>query len=290
MSVAFRSAQGDLCCEFVPSDRGPLFVMLHLPRAQVRDCVLVVPPFAEEMNKSRRLVAELAAALVKRGLNVAIPDLSGTGDSAGDFGDASWIAWLDDLALCREWTESRGLTVSSLLAIRLGAALACDAVSTGKLPPVRRTTFCQPVLDGRRHLQQFLRLRVAAKMVSRDGGESIDSLRGLLSSGVAVEVAGYSVAPVLAQELEAISAPDQLPQAFGEVDWVEVVRSLEAGPSAQAIRLSERSGTGGAAIRTHAVVGEPFWGATEIVVDRNLLAVLEGCLAADSASTGNRPH
>ena len=49
---------------FLPGPRPPgRFCLLHLPTGPVRGCVLFVPPFAEEMNKSRRMVALTAEHL-----------------------------------------------------------------------------------------------------------------------------------------------------------------------------------------------------------------------------------
>ena len=75
-----------------------LFYVHHRP-AQ-RACVgqiVFVHPFADEMNKSRRMVAIQARTLARQGWSVFQPDLSGCGDSEGDFGDASWERWRDDL-------------------------------------------------------------------------------------------------------------------------------------------------------------------------------------------------
>ena len=71
--------------EFVAGTKGPIFVLLRKPLVPPRGCVLVVPPFAEEMNKCRRMVTELAIRLAEQGIATLQPDFYGTGDSAGDF-------------------------------------------------------------------------------------------------------------------------------------------------------------------------------------------------------------
>lgn len=226
--------------------------------------------------------------LARRGIAAALADLYGTGDSEGGFEDATWAVWLDNLLQTSRWLESQGFVVNGLLAIRLGAALAYDAVRAGKIRPVQRTVLCQPVFDGRRHLQQFLRLRVAAGRMAGDSRETLDSLQTRLSSGFMVEVAGYPLSPVLAGELERVGLPESLSEAFGEVEWVEIARSADAGVSAQAQRYIERSATTRFQARAHAVVCEPFWGATEIVVDPGLLSILSDCLAGRGLPVGAR--
>lgn len=59
--------------------------------------VVWVHAFAEEMNKTRRMSALMARLFAGDGWRVVQKDLSGCGDSAGDFSEASWAAWLDDV-------------------------------------------------------------------------------------------------------------------------------------------------------------------------------------------------
>jgi exosortase A-associated hydrolase 2 len=145
--------------QFIAGGAGPLFV-LRRGMAPGAPCVLVVPPFAEEMNKSRRMVTLVASALADAGVTTVLPDLTGTGDSCGDFVDAQWPVWRDDLLRVARWCEAAGAPVTALLGIRLGCALACDAEVLAGLPALTRSVFWQPALDGSRHLMQFMRLRV----------------------------------------------------------------------------------------------------------------------------------
>ncbi len=70
--------------------------------------------------------------------------------------------WQDDLARTARWCEGAVGPVTGLLGIRLGCALACEDEVLAAMPALSRTVFWQPVLDGSRHLAQFMRLRVAA--------------------------------------------------------------------------------------------------------------------------------
>ena len=53
----------------------------------------MVPPFAEEMNKCRPMVTEVALGLAESGIASIVPDLYGTGDSGGDFSEGDWETW-----------------------------------------------------------------------------------------------------------------------------------------------------------------------------------------------------
>jgi exosortase A-associated hydrolase 2 len=77
---------------------GQRFCIHHPPAlATPLGLVVHVHPFAEEMNKSRRMAAQQARALAAAGFAVLQIDLLGCGDSAGDSSDATWAAWLADV-------------------------------------------------------------------------------------------------------------------------------------------------------------------------------------------------
>ena len=77
---------------FLPIDEGrngQRFCLFHRAHGDVtKGSILYIHPFAEEMNKSRRMAALQARALAKAGYAVLQLDLLGCGDSSGDFGDA----------------------------------------------------------------------------------------------------------------------------------------------------------------------------------------------------------
>ena len=90
---------------FFARDEHSLFCLLFspppgLPRA---GAIVHVPAFAEEMNKSRRAVANAARAMAERGWQVLVFDLHGTGDSSDDFDDATWSGWLEDVRAAVSW-------------------------------------------------------------------------------------------------------------------------------------------------------------------------------------------
>ncbi|MGI4849783.1 MAG: serine aminopeptidase domain-containing protein [Janthinobacterium lividum] len=130
-----------------------------------RGALVMVHTFAEEMNRSRRMCAMQARALADAGIAVLVVDLYGCGDSSGDFGDARWQIWLDDLLLAKRWLEQRCGVVAGYLGLRLGALLALNAAADASTP-VGPLVLWQPVLRGATYLTQFLRLRQAAQLLS----------------------------------------------------------------------------------------------------------------------------
>lgn len=261
-----------------------MFVLLREPAVAVRGCVLVVPPFAEEMNKCRAMMTDVAVALAEHGIGTVLPDLYGTGDSGGDFSDGDLSVWREDLLRVMQWCEQRLHAVTGILAVRLGCALAAALVSSGRTDAMKRTVLWQPVFDGGRHLTQFLRLRVTAALVEQDRKETLAELRSRLQAGELVEVAGYQLSSQLAAQLEGLSAPALLPQQFGSVAWLEVVRE-SAAVSPQSTQLIERTRAAGMDVTLNTLPGEPFWAATEIVRNRRLTAMTVDAFAAEAPSS-----
>jgi exosortase A-associated hydrolase 2 len=272
-------SRGELSAEFIAGSRGRLLAVVRRPSAAACNAVLIVPPFAEEMNKSRHLFTEIADALIESGVATVVVDLFGTGDSEGEFSDADWTVWKSDLAAAEQWAASRQITITKLLAVRLGCALGCEAARDNGWK-LDRTVMWQPVVSGTRALDQFLRLRVAATMMQKDGKETIAGLRARLKSGQSVEVAGYDVSGRLAEQLDRVDLGQTLGANLGAVRWVEVVRSADAPPPAAATASVERARAGGASVELHTVPGEPFWSSVEIVRNPTLVADAVNALGA----------
>jgi exosortase A-associated hydrolase 2 len=258
---------------YLTGSQGPLYATYH-PAARARHPrlgLVYVPPFAEEMNRSRRMAALQARRLAELGVDVLLLDLFGTGDSAGDFADARWDIWRSDVRTAIDWLGSRTDGNAGLWGVRLGALLAADvlAAETVQIPCL---LLWQPVLSGDRYLTQFLRLRVAATMNAGAEKESTKALRERLSRGESLEIAGYELAPALADSISSLQLQSRM-EGLGTlpVTWLEVASGEDAGlstPSQQVVSaLTER----GRPVVARAVRGDPFWAAQEITLAPVLL-------------------
>ncbi len=232
-------------------------------RAEVPKGTLVFAhAFAEEMNKSRRMVALAAAAFAAHGWNTLQVDFTGCGDSDGDFGDASWAAWNGDLQDAWRWAEAHLSAALALRSLRsLWLVLSDWLRSSGVIAPL---LLWQPVANGRQHLTQFLRLKAAGEMLAdADAKASMEAIRGSLQAGEAVDIAGYRLSGALASGMEAATLA--LPAAYGAP-----VAAFEVGPPdrtevSPALRmLVERWSKAGVQVRAEAVVGPAFWQTQEI--------------------------
>jgi exosortase A-associated hydrolase 2 len=257
---------------FLQTEPGQRFCLFHPPAGACRGALLYVPPFGEEMNKSRRMAALQARDLAARGFGVLLLDLYGCGDSSGDFGEARWEIWKNDLAAGQQWLRERLGVPVSLWGLRLGALLALD-FARGAADPVASLMLWQPVQSGATFLTQFLRLRIANDMLSDDKekGGGTKALRDTLRAGQALEVAGYELAPALADAIESLDAA-ALVVAGCPVHWFEAVPADGRPISPAAAKVTAAWDAAGAAPQIHLVTCPPFWAAQEVTECAALVA------------------
>jgi exosortase A-associated hydrolase 2 len=248
---------------FLPVDGGSRYCLFHAPVGECRDALVYLHPFAEEMNKSRRMAALQARALAALGVGVLQIDLHGCGDSSGDSGDARWDGWKRDIDAARCWLSGRVGRPAGLWGLRLGALLALDYGAAAPQPP-HRLVLWQPLISGTAVINQFLRLRIAADMLQEgasNGGTK--ALRARLEQGKPVEIAGYELAPQLAAAIDPLDA-SVLARRGCRIDWFEVTPAADrplppAASRITAIWQAQRMNFG-----VHLVAGEPFWTTPEI--------------------------
>lgn len=267
---------------FMSGAAGEIFAICHMPAgAEARSGILFFPPFAEEMNKSRRMVTLTARRLAALGCAVLIVDPFGTGDSQGDFAEARWPVWRDDMIAAVRWLEERGIARVSFWALRTGALLAADtAASLGRA--LDRLVLWAPVTRGELFVSQFLRLKVASGMLSGEGGLTTKEMRAGLATGEALEVAGYDLSPGLVSTMEGLRLQDLAPKAFRHVHWFEIAAESgrEAGPAVTRIVDAWRSA---ATVSLASVTGDLFWGTTEIAVVPDLVDATAAVFAEEAA-------
>jgi exosortase A-associated hydrolase 2 len=235
------------------------FCLLQHPPSgtTTRGAILFVHPFAEEMNRCRRMAALQARAFADAGWSVLQIDLAGCGDSAGEFSEATWERWREDVIDSAAFLRERWGERLVLWGLRVGALLAAEAAQ--RIERVHGLVLWQPVLSGKQYLQQFLRLKAAAEMMAQTAGDrtGTQALREQLARGDAVEIAGYTVSSPLALGLEA--AELQPPQNATRVAWLEVASTAgaELGPASRA-RVERWLGAGHD-VHTRVVEGPQFW-------------------------------
>ena len=248
---------------FLPAAQGQRFCLYHAPQGSCRGALVYVHPFAEEMNKARRMAAVQARTLAAHGYGVLLIDLHGCGDSDGDFGDASWDSWKKDLTAASAWLLERLERPVGLWGLRLGALLALDYARDAR-QPVAQLLLWQPVTDGAGFLTQFLRLRLAGAMLDQGAaaGGGTAALRATLAGGEALEVAGYLLSPTLAKELDTLDATRLAPPC--PTHWLEIVAAAERPLPPGAARVKAAWERDGATPDVRTVACAPFWATQEI--------------------------
>ncbi len=258
---------------FLDTAHGRIFCM-HFPSrtGATRGAVVVAAPFAEEMNKCRRMWSLLAAQLSGAGIATFIPDLHGTGESEGEFADARWENWREDLGAACRFANEAGAEHIVLVGVRLGALLALDCARTQ--PPIaRRLILWQPVASGQQHMNQFLRLKLAAGLrQSAATRETTATLRERLARGERLEVAGYELSQPLVTAIDALDATVLASASLPRIDWLEASTADPPALLPASERALEKLRGAGVQVQARAVKGEAFWALQEITVAPELNA------------------
>ncbi|MGQ5523150.1 hydrolase 2, exosortase A system-associated [Chitinimonas sp. PSY-7] len=247
---------------YLPTEAGPRFCTLARPAASLvcKGAVLFVHAFAEEMNKSRRMVTLQARELADAGYLVLQIDLHGCGDSAGDFGEASWASWVEDVLGARQWLKQHHADNIWLWGLRSGCLLICEAAQQINEPV--KLLFWQPVLSGKQFLQQFFRLQNASEMLGKEEKGTAARLKEQIAAGQSVEIAGYMLSPGLVNGMEQANLIP--PSQNGELIWLQVASKADAPfpPAALSNMVQWRSE--GYKVQDTLLSGPAFWQTTEI--------------------------
>lgn len=263
---------------FLAGTAGRLFAVHFKHHTPARAAVLVLPPIAEEMNKARPMLAEQARALARAGLDVLLPDLHGTGDSEGEFGEATFEQWGRDLRTAHAWLAQLGYPKIHLWAVRGGALMLASLVDLAG--PDTELLLWQPVLNGRQMVTQLLRLRVAAE-AARGSVQTTDGLRKVMREAGRLEIAGYEFSRALIESIEAQALDAAVLSAWSRVTWLDVIASPSTEPLPASARVLEPLRAKGASVQHENVVGEPFWGTPEIARISALIAGTQKLFASE---------
>jgi len=244
---------------FLPARQGARLCLYHTPAHGLTesDCIVHIHAFAEEMNRCRRMAALTARSLATQGYSVLQIDLFGCGDSAGEFADARWEIWLDDIQVAVDWLKQRHRGAIHLWGDRLGALLAMSFAASHTEHKFDRMLLCQPVLDGKSYLARLKRMQLARQMLNKQD-LSATTLSNPLTG---TEFSGYEIAQELIQSLEQQNALNwQLP--------VSRIHSLEIGSAStmlpeRQIFFSQWSQSGNPA-QILFVDGPAYWQTQEI--------------------------
>jgi exosortase A-associated hydrolase 2 len=262
-----NSGKCSIKADFLEHQGKKLFYLLLGPaEVEARGSVLFLPPFTEEMHKSRHLVASQARAIAASGYNVLLLDLSGCGDSGGDFADASWQVWLQDATAAANTLMSLGAGHLTVWGLRLGALLACELSRSRS--DVEKLILWQPTLNGEQQIDQFLRLRTVSSIVDNQKSFDRKALWNELRSGNSLEIAGYELSSRMALGMAKARLIDVLPDC--PVHWMEIGNSRNRKLSTASENVIRHWREQGGKIETTSLQGEPFWRIAEAGINTDL--------------------
>ena len=212
---------------FIPSSQGDVFVTQFGNNSQIAQntsidhnvAILCLPSITEELNLSRAVVGKTAQMLSKK-TPVFILDYFGTGDSCGEFEQATTAIWLDDIHTVCSWLKSQGFKKVIVWGIRFGALLALHAQSRIEQQlTLLQFVFWKPVTLGKQFAGQFLRIKQANAMMSKEDAKI--NWRQEILEGIETEVAGYKLNAAMLTSLEILQiTPEVTPKA--PVAWFEL--------------------------------------------------------------------
>lgn len=259
---------------FLMGRSGKLFACYYHPtNAAPKKAILHIPAFAEEMNKSRRMVALQAREMAKQGYAVLVLDLFGTGDSEGDFAEATWTLWRQDLQIAYTWLQNQTGQPVTLWSLRLGALLAMDFIADSTFE-FEQLLCWQPVFQGEIFVMQLLRLRIASTMMDRNvRQENTADLKQKLLDGAVLEIAGYRLHPELMKPIMGLSAYKIDLTSLHKMNMIEITTNSEVMSSPAFSKFATEQQNKGKLIDSQTILGSPFWSTQEIVEVPELLTV-----------------
>ncbi len=199
------------------------------------------------MNKARRMAALQARRLAATGWGCS-RSISGVRRQRGEFVDARWSAWKRDVGAAVAWLRERASGAVGLWGLRLGATLAADA-ARGMDMAIEELVLWQPVASGEQFLSQFLRLQLAAEMLSAGAAQSgVRELRAALAGGRVLEIGGYELNPEMAGAIDGLRLADVVP-AVKRVHWLEVRAQPEPAITPASRRVVETWRSAGLDVR-----------------------------------------
>ncbi|MCS4307431.1 exosortase A-associated hydrolase 2 [Rheinheimera pacifica] len=262
--------QHPLSTGFIQLQQRQLFLRAVQGSTDNRHAILVIPPFAEEMNKCRHLINAAMRQLATAGYGCFMLDNYGTGDSEGDLDQASTDTWRDDLYQLLLLLQQQGYQSVSFIAVRFGVLQLFDLLNKHPLPlPVQQLVLWQPVFDVSKFWQQFVRLKVAEAMAVGNK-TSQKELELQLTGGTNIEIAGYPISPLFYHSLLNINSnfPTQLNNV--NLHWLETSQLDTIALPVQKMReqLQQHCQLNYTQLKT-----EPYWQTAELASAEQLITL-----------------
>ena len=178
-----------------------LFGCFHpAPPGKEKGCAVVLCyPVGQEYIRSHRTFVQMAVQLSHAGFPVLRFDYFGTGDSAGDFSDATVPRWRTDIERAIEEIRKRARVEKvCLCGLRLGGAMAMMAGASAGLPD--SLILWNPVVNGKSHIEELL-------AIHKDALRNAYTKQDFHRSSRTMELLGYAFTENLVSGIRGIDLP-----------------------------------------------------------------------------------
>lgn len=256
---------------FYPFPSGRLFLKAKFNNStSLTNAVLFLPPFAEEMNKTRHLISAVMQQLAATGCHSFMLDNFGTGDSEGDLDQASLDIWRNDIYELIKLLRQHGYQHFSVVAIRFGALQLFDLLNNNALAlPLQQIVLWQPMFDAAKFWQQFARIKVAEAMANGIKISQKDLEQQLLD-GDTLEIAGYPLSPQFYQSLLGMETAIASELQHNQLSWFETSQLDNiAVPVQKMLQQLKQHGE----LNFVQLKAEPYWQTTELANADKLIAL-----------------
>lgn len=237
--------------------------------------LLFCDPFAEEKKCSHRVLVEAARTFCAADIGCLRFDYRGTGDSPGEFAQATPELWVEDiLAAVAFLRQELHVPTLGLLGLRLGASLALQAGAA--TDGVDFLILWEPVINGRQYLNQNLRRSMIKSMLTDEEQFDATHVRKAHEQDV-FDFDGYPISSEMRHQIEAIDLLTGEPGFRGPSLVVNIGTREEPAEPHEA--LAELLGGSAVAVRQ-----EPFWSRIGLIAPGPTVEVTEIWLAEQQAS------
>tara|TARA_R110002049_G_scaffold147342_1_gene310155 strand:+ start:124754 stop:125497 length:744 start_codon:yes stop_codon:yes gene_type:complete len=237
----------------------------------VSQAVILVPPFAEEMNRSKKMYVLCARLLANAGIHSLCFDFAGTGDSYGEWGDFDYSDWKQNLIDVYQFAKKFASNIS-LITMRDGGLISLNLVKQNDIN-IDKCVLWDPIDSGEVLIRQLIRMKIAnamagdlKKITTREVLDEIDK------SGF-LEVGGYHVSSDLIAAIKAEKIAEGIESVLGstELHWMTTGKSN--GNNALPICLSRLNLADNALeqLKVHSVNDVRFWMQQEVTISPFLL-------------------
>ena len=263
--------------QYLPSSQNSqIFLAHYAPIEQsgvVGDpqAVIFVPPFAEEMNRSKRMYVLCARLLADAGIHSLCFDFIGTGDSSGEWGDFNYSDWKNNLIDVYRLAKKFAPKIS-LVTLRDSALISLNLIKQADIQ-IDKCVLWDPIDSGEVLIRQLVRMKIASamagdlkKITTKEVLESVEQ------SGF-LEVGGYHVSSELINQIKAEKISDSIEAvlALTQMHWMTTGKSNSN--DAMPICLSKLNLAESLLrqLTMHAVNDVKFWMQQEVTISPLLL-------------------